>query len=61
MPAGYERLRDALMRKGKSEEEAKSMAAAIWNKHHKDNPVTNKPHKKELSVVMMKTRSVGKS
>jgi hypothetical protein len=44
MPAGYERLRDALIRKGKSEDEAKSMAAAIWNKHHKDNPVTNKKH-----------------
>jgi hypothetical protein len=50
MPLGYERLRDALIRKGKSEDEAKSMAAAIWNKHHKDNPVTNKPHK-ELSAI----------
>jgi hypothetical protein len=48
MPAGYERLRDALKRKGKSDEEAKSMAAAIWNKHHKDNPVTNKKHMSAL-------------
>jgi hypothetical protein len=44
MPEGYERLRDALKRKGKSDEEAKSMAAAIWNSKHKDNPVTNKKH-----------------
>lgn len=44
MPAGYERLRDALKRQGKSDEEAKRLAAAIWNKRHKDDPVTNKPH-----------------
>lgn len=48
MPEGYERLRDALKRQGKSDEDAKQLAAAIWNKHHKDNPVTNKPHKTEL-------------
>jgi hypothetical protein len=44
MPAGYEKLRDALKRRGKSDEDAKRLAAAIWNKHHKDDPVTNKPH-----------------
>lgn len=44
MPLGYEKLRDALKRKGKSDEDAKRLAAAIWNKHHKDDPVTNKPH-----------------
>lgn len=52
MPEGYEKLRDALKRKGKSDEEAKRMAAAIWNKHHKDNPVTNKPHPTEMSSAV---------
>lgn len=53
MPEGYERLRDALKRKGKSDEEAKSMAAAIWNKHHKDNPVTNKKHEMEAKLEIL--------
>jgi hypothetical protein len=53
MPEGYERLRDALKRKGKSDEEAKRLAAAIWNKHHKDNPVTNKPHATEMSRLQL--------
>jgi hypothetical protein len=51
MPAGYERLRDALKRQGKSDEEAKTLAAAIWNKHHKENPVTNKPHEMENPMI----------
>lgn len=54
MPAGYERLRDALKRKGKSDEEAKSMAAAIWNSKHKDDPVMNKKHELALSVEQLK-------
>lgn len=55
MPKGYEKMRDAikkdLVKKGKSPEvakkEAKRIAAATWNKHHPDNPITNKPHKKK--------------
>jgi glycerol-3-phosphate O-acyltransferase len=55
MPKGYEKMRDSikanLKAKGISEEkadkEAKKIAAATWNKHHPDNPVTNKPHKKK--------------
>jgi hypothetical protein len=35
MPAGYEKIRDSLIAQGKSEEEAKTLAAKIWNKHHK--------------------------
>ena len=30
-----------------ADKEAKRIAAATWNKHHPDNPVTNKPHKKK--------------
>ena len=30
-----------------AEKEAKRIAAATWNKHHPNNPVTNKPHKKK--------------
>jgi hypothetical protein len=55
MPAGYEKLRDALKRKGKSDEEAKTMAARIWNSKHKDNPVTNKKH--EMSRIEFRVPS----
>jgi hypothetical protein len=44
MPAGYLKIRDALVAKGMDLADAKGQAAAIWNKHHKDKPVTNKKH-----------------
>jgi hypothetical protein len=51
LTSGYEKLREALKRQGKSDEKSKSMAAAIWNKHHKKNPVTNKPHRTDLCAI----------
>ncbi len=39
MPAEYEKIRDNLIRSGKSVKAAKSEAAAIYNKRHKGNPV----------------------
>jgi hypothetical protein len=60
MPAGYEKLRDALIRQGKSDAEAKQLAAAIWNKHHKDNPVTNKPHEMSVEFGAMPAKFGGK-
>ena len=35
MPAGYEKIRDAFMRKGMSSKAAKTKAAKIWNSKHK--------------------------
>jgi len=45
MPKGYEKIRDSLIKKGKSKKEAQEMAAKIWNSEHPDNPVGRK-HKK---------------
>ena len=44
MPAKYEAIRDALLKKGKSEKEAKRIAAATFNKYRKkgQKPVTGK-------------------
>jgi len=46
MPAGYTKIRDALIRKGKSVKAAKTMAAKIYNAKRRDNPslpkLTNK-------------------
>ena len=48
MPKKYERIRDSLKRRGKSDKEAKRIAAATYNKQRKpgQKPVTNKPHAK---------------
>lgn len=35
MPAGYEKIRDAFIRKGMSTKAAKTKAAKIWNSEHK--------------------------
>ena len=45
MPKGYEKLRDALKRKGMSDQAAKAKAARIWNAKHPGNPVTRKKHR----------------
>lgn len=42
MPAGYVKMRDALMRKGMSKNAAQAKAARIWNAKHPDNPVSGK-------------------
>jgi hypothetical protein len=39
MPKQYEAIRDSLIERGYSEEEAKRIAAATWNKHHPEDPV----------------------
>lgn len=40
MPRQYEAIRDSLIEKGYSEEEAKRIAAATWNKHHPEDPIS---------------------
>lgn len=35
MPAGYEKIRDSMIRKGMSVKMAKKHAAMIWNSRHK--------------------------
>jgi hypothetical protein len=35
MPAGYEKIRDAFIKKGMSSKAAKTKAAKIWNAKHK--------------------------
>lgn len=44
MPARYEKIRDALLKRGKSEKDAKRIAAATYNKTRKrgQKPVTGK-------------------
>lgn len=39
MPKAYERMRNAFIRDGLSEDAAQAKAAAIYNSTHKDNPV----------------------
>lgn len=39
MPQEYEKIRDVLVGRGKPLKDAKSEAAAIYNKRHPDNPV----------------------
>lgn len=48
MPKKYEKIKAALKRRGKSDKEAKRIAAATYNKHRKpgQKPVTG-PHKKK--------------
>jgi len=45
MPKGYEKMRDAFIRKGMSTKTAKAKAARIWNSKHPNNPVTRRGHK----------------
>jgi hypothetical protein len=42
MPAQYEHIRDSEVARGKSYDEAQSIAAATFNKQHPDTPVTGK-------------------
>lgn len=44
MPKEYEAIRDDLVKRGKALKEAKSEAAAIYNKRHPGKPL--RPHKK---------------
>lgn len=39
MPKEYEKIRDSLLASGKSEKDAKRIAAATYNKHHPDRPM----------------------
>jgi hypothetical protein len=54
MPKAYEAQRDAMMRRGHSESEAKRVAAATFNKNRKPSqrPVTNnrKGHRTKTSA-----------
>ena len=47
MPKMYEAIRDRLISKGKSEKEAKRIAAATYNTRHPGNPVTPASRLKE--------------
>ena len=51
MPKQYEAIRDSLIKSGKSEKDAKSEAAAIWNKQHPDdtNPWNREKPRKDLN------------
>jgi len=40
MPAQYEAIRDAFIKKGYSVKQAKTSAAKIYNSKHKKSPVT---------------------
>jgi len=42
VPEGYEKMRDAFIRKGMSKKAAQGKAARIWNASHPNNPVTRK-------------------
>jgi hypothetical protein len=44
MPAQYERIRDSYLKRGKSEKEAKRLAAMTYNSQHPGNPMI--PHRK---------------
>lgn len=39
MPAQYERIKESYLKRGKPLKEAKRIAAATYNKHHKSDPV----------------------
>lgn len=53
MPKGYERMRDAFIRKGMSKKKAQGKAARIWNAAHPENPVTGSRHKKRKAARRM--------
>ena len=48
-PAGYERMRDAFIKKGMTAKRAKGKAARIWNDKHPDDPAT-RSHKKKKRI-----------
>lgn len=48
MPKQYEKIRDSLLKRGKSEKEAKRIAAATYNKQHPGHPMH--PDHKKLNV-----------
>lgn len=47
MPKEYTKIRDKLIKEGKSKDKAQSLAAAIYNKRHPDRPVTATSHGKK--------------
>jgi len=49
MPKQYEAIRDSLIARGKSEKEAKRIAAATYNKRHPGHPMH--PHRKKKHHV----------
>jgi hypothetical protein len=46
MPKQYEKIRDSLKASGKSDKEAKRIAAATYNKHRGNKPPVTGKHKK---------------
>lgn len=52
MPKKYEKIRDSLKRRGKSDREAKRIAAATYNKQRKpgQKPVGPSYHKKKTTA-----------
>ena len=48
MPKAYEEIRDSYLKRGKSEKEAKKLAAMTYNSRHPGHPM--KPHKKKRIV-----------
>jgi hypothetical protein len=45
MPAGYEKIRDSLKKKGMSLKSAKKHAAMIWNSKHKGGETVGRGRK----------------
>jgi len=55
MPLEYERIKEALIRRGKPMKKAKSIAAAKYNQRHPDKPVTgNYERKKRAEAALRK-------
>ena len=50
MPDQYEAIRNSLIRRGYSEEEAKRIAAATYNRDHPDDPVSRNYESKSSSI-----------
>ena len=53
MPAQYTAIRDSLMKKGMSKDNAQAHAAAIYNSTHKKNPVTGHEKKRHSMIGNM--------
>lgn len=51
MPAQYLAIRNALMKRGMSKDQAQAHAAAIYNSKHKTHPVTGHEGRKRGSIV----------
>lgn len=57
MPLEYERIRDALIGRGKPVKKAKHIAAATYNKRHPDSPMTgNYERKRRMAEGALKKR-----